>query len=47
MAGEFWLNDERFAWLPPLLPADTRGVPQVDDRRVILDIVHVPISGGR
>jgi len=47
MAGEFWLNDERFARLAPLLQADTRGVPQVDDRQVISGIVHVPISGGR
>ena len=47
MAGEFWLNDERFVRLAPLLQADTRGVPQVDDWRVISGIVHVPISGGR
>jgi transposase len=31
--------------LAPLLPSDTRGKPQVDDRRVISGIVHVLRSG--
>jgi transposase len=31
--------------LAPLLPSDTRGKPQVDDRRVISAIVHVLRSG--
>ena len=31
----------------PLLPADTRGVPRADDRRVISGIVHVLRSGCR
>ncbi len=43
----FWLNDDRFSWLEPLLPTDTRGVARVDDRRVISGIVHVLKSGGR
>ena len=43
----FWLTDEQFARLEPLLPNDTRGVPRVDDRRVISGIVHVLKSGGR
>ena len=41
----FWLNDEQFARLEPLLPTDTRGKPRVDDRRVISGIVHVLKSG--
>lgn len=47
MAGEFWLSDEQFRRLQPLLPNDTRGVARVDDRRVISGIVHVLISGSR
>ena len=30
----FWLTDEQFAALQPLLPNKPRGVPRVDDRRV-------------
>lgn len=43
----FWLDEAQFARLAPLLPTDTRGVPRVDDRRVISGIVHVLKSGGR
>ena len=43
----FWLSDDQFARLEPHLPTDTRGVPRVDDRRVISGIVHVLKSGGR
>lgn len=43
----FWLSEEQFARLEPLLPTDTRGKPRVDDRRVISGIVHVLKSGGR
>ncbi len=43
----FWLTDDQFAWLKPLLPTDTRGKPRVDDRRVVSGIVHVLKSGGR
>jgi len=45
--GCFWLSNEQFARLEPLLPRDTRGKPRVDDRRVISGIVHVLISGCR
>ncbi len=31
----FWLSDQQFGRLAPLLPTDTRGVPRVADRRVI------------
>lgn len=43
----FWLLEEKFARLAPLLPTDTRGKPRVDDRRVISGIVYVLKSGGR
>ena len=41
----FWLSVEQFARLEPLLPNKPRGVPPVDDRRVISGIIHV-IRGG-
>ena len=41
----FWLSDAQFAHLQPLLPNKPRGVPRVDDRRVISGIIHV-IRGG-
>jgi putative transposase len=41
----FWLSAEQFARLEPLLPNKPRGVPRVDDRRVISGIIHV-IRGG-
>ena len=47
MADQFWLSEAQFARLRPLLPTDTRGVPRVDDRRVISGIVHVLQSGCR
>ena len=40
-----WLSDAQFARLSPLLSCDTRGVPRVDDRRVISGILHVLRSG--
>ncbi len=47
MSHCFWLTDRQFERLRPLLPTDTRGVPRVDDRRVISGIVHVLQSGCR
>ena len=47
MATHFWLSAAQFTRLQPLLPTDTRGVPRVDDRRVISGIVHVLQSGCR
>ncbi|TPW27726.1 IS5 family transposase [Pararhizobium mangrovi] len=47
MEDAFWLTEEQFAELAPLLPNDTRGVARVDDRRVISGIVHVLKSGCR
>src|SRR5215217_2392200 len=43
----FWLTDRQFARIAPHLPADTRGKPRVDDRRVISGIVDVLKSGAR
>ena len=47
MTDHFWLSAAQLARLQPLLPMDTRGVPRVDDRRVISGIVHVLQSGCR
>lgn len=41
----FWLSDAQFTRLQPLLPNKPRGVPRVDDRRVISGIVHVIRNG--
>ena len=46
-SSEFWLSEAQFRRLEPLLPRNTRGVPRVDDRRVISGIVHVTRSGLR
>jgi transposase len=45
--GLFWLSDEQFSKLQPLLPTNTRGKARVDDRRVISGIIHGLKSGGR
>ena len=37
----FWLSEAQFAQLQPLLPNKVRGVPRVDDRKVISGIIHV------
>ena len=47
MSELFWLSEDQFARLTPHLPTDTRGMPRVDDRRVISGIVHVLKFGGR
>lgn len=47
MSDFFWLTEEQFRRLAPLLPTDTRGVARVDDRRVISGLVHVLMSGCR
>ena len=45
--ARFDLTDFEWSVIQPLLPNKPRGVPRVDDRRVISGIVHVLISGGR
>ena len=47
MATHYWLSEEQFRRLQPLLPNKVRGVPRVDDRRVISGILHVLQSGCR
>ena len=42
----FWLTEAQFYRLAPLLPNKPRGVPRVDDRRVISGIV-VALQSGR
>ena len=44
-AHHFWLSDDQFARLQPFLPNKPRGVPRVDDRRVISGIIHVIRNG--
>ena len=43
----FWLSDEQWGKIEPLLPTDVRGKERVDDRRVISGILHVHKSGCR
>lgn len=45
MPNHFWLSERQFGRLQPLLPTKVRGVPRVDDRRVISGIIHVLQSG--
>jgi transposase len=41
MAGEFWLDDQQWAVIAPLLPTNQPGARRTDDRRVISGIIHV------
>ena len=41
----FWLTGEQFARLQPLLSNKPKGVPRVDDPRVISGIIHVIRNG--
>ena len=43
----YWLSDEQWEKIQPLLPTDVRGKERVDDRRVISGILHVLKSGCR
>jgi len=43
----FWLSDDQWTAIQPLLPTDVRGKERVDDRRVISGIVFVIKSGCR
>ena len=43
----FWLTDEQWEKIEPLLPTDVRGKERADDRRVISGILHVLKSGCR
>lgn len=43
----FWLSDDQWQRIAPLLPTDAQGKDRVDDRRVISGILHVLKSGCR
>lgn len=43
----FWLSDEQWIAIQPLLPTDVRGKERVDGRRVISEIIFVIKSGCR
>ena len=45
MSARFWLDDDAWAVLEPLLPQNQPGARRVDDRRVISGIIHVLRSG--
>ena len=41
----FWLNDDRWEAIEPLMPRNQPGARRVDDRRVISGIIHVLKTG--
>ena len=43
----FWLSDEQWAAIEPLMPSNQPGARRVDDRRVISGILHVLKVGCR
>jgi transposase len=43
----YWLTDEQWARIQPLLPTDVRGKKRADDGRVISGIMHVLKTGCR
>ena len=43
----YWLSDEEWQRIEPLLPRGRRGAHRVDDRRVISGIMHMLRSGAR
>ena len=43
----YWLSDEEWRRLEPLLPRGRKGAHRVDDRRVISGIMHMLRSGAR
>ena len=47
MEGVYWISDEAWAKLEPLLPKNRPGPKREDDRRVISGILHVLRSGCR
>jgi transposase len=47
MAGEFWLSEDQWLVIEPLLPKNQPGARRVDDRRVLSGIVHVLKVGCR
>ena len=47
MSGLFWLSEEQFNKIRPLLPNKPRGVPRVDDRKVLSGIIFCLQRGYR
>ncbi len=47
MSSHFWLTEEQFNKIRPLLPNKPRGVPRVDDRRVLSGIIFCLQRGYR
>ncbi len=47
MANEYWLNDEAWAVIEPLIPMKRRGVKPGNNREVISGILHVLKFGCR
>jgi transposase len=47
MSLNFWLTEEQFNKIKPLLPDKPRGVPRVDDRRVLSGIIFCLQRGYR
>ena len=47
MSSNFWLTAEQFNKIKPLLPNKPRGVPRVDDRRVLSGIIFCLQRGDR
>ena len=45
MRKMFWLSDEAWSGIEPLLPSNQPGARRVDDRRIISGIIHVLQSG--
>ena len=43
----YWLSNEEWGRIEPLLPRGRRGARRVDDRRVISGIMHMLRSGAR
>ena len=43
----YWLSEEEWARIEPLLPRGRRGAHRVDDRRVISGVIHMLRSGAR
>ena len=46
MSDQFWLTKAQLKRIEPFFPR-TRGIPRVDDRRVVSGIVHVIRNGLR
>lgn len=47
MTAGYWLSDDAWAAIEPLLPSNQPGARRVDDRRVISGIIHVLRVGCR